>query len=930
MKKKALLSIASVLTLSVMVSCAGTKSSSSSESGSIGSASSSTSGASSGAGSSTQVTSSSGSSAQTSSSASDSKSSHTSSELNDYIAGLRRDSLSNHFYFHYYRYGNTPAAYQDWDFWAWPYRPAEGEGTKFDWTGRTANPTNPLTVTGDATVDGFGGACVDIDLMKTYVGGWNNVTKRIGTASVKFTDDVGALETQIGLQIVQSSTRTSGGSFWTNDGGNNYVTLENFKLENQNGSFSYHVFANQYHVNGTEMTALPDGADPNNPFAGDDGKNVTYGNTKYGDASMTDKARQNTSPAFLKGTDGGATNTSLQHGAGVGYQIMVSSFADSDGDGFGDIQGIIDKLPYLESLHVNALWLTPIQMSDSYHGYDISDYTQVDPKFGSATSAYALAHGGVVTAASAMEDYKALLAAAHSKGMAVVMDLVINHTSTSNVWFTKSAQLDAKYRGYYQWGNHLTNASKISVGNYWYPYGDTAYSYYAKFGSGMPELNYMYQSTRDAVAGIANDWASLGVDGFRMDAVKHIFLRDEVDTSVATTGSDTMISDSGSGVDYSSDLTKNLNFWKELVYDVKAVNPNVFFVGENFDGHAFHVAPFYEAFDSMFDFYSYFNLTSAANTAMGGAYGKTNFSLIAGKRTDTGVGAGGAYSPSGDAAATNPGTSLKFGGTWDIRSELETNNSYRKGTQTEMTDAGYDSLGGMFTSNHDIARTINRIHASAGDSNGITAQGEVTSGDYASYDKEATLVQIAQLMMPGCTWIYYGDELGMTGNLQGKKSTDGYADLTYRQPMKWKHGSTVGQDYTCGYSITGSGTSVSWDNINSTSTVADVTSQTASSSSHLAALSSFANYKSTLPALIRGAYYPNNWDGMTNYLNFRRVLGIKAYHVIINFDRTAVMDAGPGLAGTTLATFGNVTHSDTNVTIIGPQSAVLYEEATSK
>jgi len=921
MKKKVLFGTLSVLTLAVMVSCGGTTSSASSESGSSTSAPSSSSGASSST-SSSQKTS--------SSSVSDSKSSHTSNELADYINGLKRDSLSNHFYFHYYRYGNTSSAYQDWDLWAWPYRPAEGEGGKFDWTGRTASQSDPLTVTGDAIVDGFGGAFIDIDLKKTYVGGWNSVTKKIGNATVKFTDDLGGLETQIGLQVVQRSTRTSGGSFWTNDGGNNYVTLENFKMENLDGTFSYHVFANQYHVNGTELTALPDGADPSNPFAGDDGKNVTFGNTKYADASITDKARQNTSPAFLKGKDGGATETSLQHGAGVGYQIMVSSFADSDGDGFGDIQGIIDKLPYIESLHVNALWLTPIQMSDSYHGYDISDYTQVDPKFGSAVSAYALAHGGVVTAASAMEDYKALLSAAHAKGMAVVMDLVLNHTSTSNVWFTKSAQLDAKYRGYYQWGNHLTDSSKISVGNYWYPYGDTAYSYYAKFGSGMPELNYMYQNTRDAVAQIALDWASLGVDGFRMDAVKHIFLKDEIDTTVATIGSDTMISDAGSGIDYSSDLTKNLNFWKELVYDVKTVYPNVFFVGENFDGHAFHVAPFYEAFDSMFDFYSYFNLTSAANTAMGGSYGNTNFSKIAGKRTDNGLGAGDSYSPSADSAATNPGTSLKFGGTWDIRSELETNNSYRKGTQTEMTDNGYDSLGGMFTSNHDIARTINRIHASAGDSNGITAQGEVTSGDYASYDKEATLVQIAELMMPGCTWIYYGDELGMTGNLQGKKSTDGYADLAYRQPMKWKQGSAVGNDYTCGYSITGSGTSVSWDNLNATSSVPDAATQTVSSSSHFAALSSFANFKSTLPALIRGAYYPNNWDGMTNYLNFRRVLGTKAYHVIINFDRTAGMNAGAGLAGTTLATFGNVTHSDTNITIIGPQSAVLYEEATSK
>ena len=172
MKKKVLFSTLSVFTLAVMVSCGGTTSSTSSESGSSASVPFSSSGASSNTNSSQKT-----SSSSSSSSVSDSKSSHTSNELADYINGLKKDSLSNHFYFHYYRYGNTPSAYQDWDLWAWPYRPIEGEGGKFDWTGRTASPSNPLTVTGDATVDGFGGACIDIDLKKTYVGGWNNVTK---------------------------------------------------------------------------------------------------------------------------------------------------------------------------------------------------------------------------------------------------------------------------------------------------------------------------------------------------------------------------------------------------------------------------------------------------------------------------------------------------------------------------------------------------------------------------------------------------------------------------------------------------------------------------------------------------------------------------------------------------------------------------------
>lgn len=856
-----------------------------------------------------------------------SSSSHSADELAQYVSGLKKTSVSNHLYFHYLRNGNTPSKYADWDVWLWPYRPVEGEGAKFDWVGRTASSSNQLSVSGDATVDDFGGAYIDVDLAKTYDGGWNETSKKMGGTSVKYTDDAGNLEEQLGLQVVQSSTRTSGTSFWTNDGGNNYLPLANYKMENSDGTFSYHVFAKQYHVNGGEMTALPDGLDPNDPFATDTGENVTYGKTTYANASSTDKQMMATSKAFL---DGDASSPLASHGAGVGYQIMVSSFADSDGDGFGDIQGIIDKLDYLNSLHVNALWLTPIQMSDSYHGYDISDYEQVDPKFGSKVSEAAKANNGVVTAETAMKDYQALLKAAHEKGMAVVMDLVLNHTSTTNKWFIKSAQLDSKYRGYYQWGNHDTNKSKINVSDYWYPYGDTHYSYYAKFGSGMPELNYMFQDTRTAVAGIANAWAALGVDGFRMDAVKHIFLKDEIDTSVASMANDTIIDDSGSGTDYSSDLTKNLNFWKEFAYDVKSKNPNIFLVGENFDGSAFHVAPFYTAFDSMFDFYGYFNFTSAANTAMGrGLCSSVSFSSIAGKRDDTGLGAGGSYTPGATGnGETNASTSIKYGGTWDLRSELETNHKYRNDGIGVSSSTGFKSIGGFFTSNHDISRCINRIYGGAGSSTGLTSQGEISSSNYASYDKEATLVQIAELMMPGLTWIYYGDELGMTGNLQGKAPTAGYADLAYRQPMKWKQDGAVGDgSYTCGYSITGSGTGVKLDNINSTSTVADAMAQTAATSSHFAALASFASYKSTIPALIKGTYIPNNWDNMTNYLNFRRVLGSKAYHVIINFDPTKEMNAGtPGLSGKALATFGNVTHTDSNISLIGAQSAVLYEE----
>jgi alpha-amylase len=124
----------------------------------------------------------------------------------------------------------------------------------------------------------------------------------------------------------------------------------------------------------------------------------------------------------------------------------------------------------------------------------------------------------------------------------------------------------------------------------------------------MPELNYMYAPTREAVVAMANHWCELGVDGFRMDAVKHIFLKMRPRWRAAIPSWPIL----GSGIDYSSNVTKNLAFWKYLNSAVKAKHPNAFFVGENFDGHAYHVAPTIRASIRLFDFYSYFNLTSAA------------------------------------------------------------------------------------------------------------------------------------------------------------------------------------------------------------------------------------------------------------------------------------------------------------------------------
>jgi uncharacterized repeat protein (TIGR02543 family) len=830
-------------------------------------------------------------------------------QIQAYMDNLASTSEKDHLYVHYLRYDNTAESYNDWDIWCWPYKPKAGEGYKFDWVGRT--PSSDLSsATGSATLSEFDGvntgAYVDIDLTKSYDGGWDNINKTIGGTEVSFAGD-----TQVGIQIVQSSTRTGSSSFWTNDGSNLYVTLSDYALANSSasGGSSYHVFLMQGDVQNPQKQPITVVEDP---FASDDGANVTYGQSKYNDVDWgTEAALTSTSPQFLRG-DGASSY--LQNGAGVGYQIMVASFADSDGDGFGDIYGIDQKLDYLKNLGVNVLWLTPIQVSDSYHGYDIADYTLVDPKFGSSKSPAGLKAGGV-TKATALLDYEQLVADAHSHGMAIVMDLVLNHTSTTNPWFINAAKLNETYRGYYQWGNHETDAH-ITAKNYWYPYGDTVYSYYAKFGSAMPELNYAYKSTREAVASLAKTWCSRGVDGFRMDAVKHIFLNDEITASAG----DTIISDTGSGIDYSSNLTKNLHFWRQLASDVKKDYPNCFFVGENFDGHAYHGAPYYEGFDSMFDFYTYFNMTSAASHGLNSASPVT--ALAFSGASD----AGGPFSASGDSSASNASTSIKYGGCWNLRGVLSANNQYRTGgTAVGMSDAsGYAAIDGCFTSNHDIARVVNRIAGGAAgnfDSNGISAQANISDAStYADSLEPATIcTMISELMLPGCTWIYYGDELGLTGNFpSGKSSTSDYADLYYRQPMKWTQGGAVGDgSFQTGYAITGSGITQGLDAFNSSAVVASAESQVATEGSVYKTIASFASAKSTLPTLIRGTYKPIAWS--SDVLQFERVLtGHDTYKVVVNFGGNSV---SAGLTGTVVASYHGA-----SLTALPARSALLIKE----
>jgi glycosidase len=181
----------------------------------------------------------------------------------------------------------------------------------------------------------------------------------------------------------------------------------------------------------------------------------------------------------------------------VFYEIFVRSFSDSNGDGTGDFNGITQKLDYLQSLGVTALWLMPIQPSPSYHGYDVLNYYAVNPQYGS------------------MDDFKALLKAAHEHKMRVIIDLVLNHTSSQHPWFVDAnSSPQSKYRDWYVW-------SDTSQGKLWFQ-GNGGF-YYSAFTKNMPDLNYRNPAVTAQMEKMSAYWLKdIGVDGFRIDAAKHL------------------------------------------------------------------------------------------------------------------------------------------------------------------------------------------------------------------------------------------------------------------------------------------------------------------------------------------------------------------------------------------------------------------------
>lgn len=193
------------------------------------------------------------------------------------------------------------------------------------------------------------------------------------------------------------------------------------------------------------------------------------------------------------------------------YQVYPRSFQDSNGDGIGDIPGILSRLDHLSALGINALWLSPVFRSpNDDNGYDISGYREIMDEFGT------------------MEDWDALCAACHKRGIKVIMDLVVNHSSDEHPWFLESkTSRDNPKSDYYIWrgpknGKEPNNWASVFGGSAWEFVPERGQYYYHLFSKKQPDLNWANPALREEIFSMMEWWVKKGVDGFRVDAISYL------------------------------------------------------------------------------------------------------------------------------------------------------------------------------------------------------------------------------------------------------------------------------------------------------------------------------------------------------------------------------------------------------------------------
>ncbi len=240
----------------------------------------------------------------------------------------------------------------------------------------------------------------------------------------------------------------------------------------------------------------------------------------------------------------------MENNSRVFYEIFVGSFSDSNGDGIGDIRGIINRMDYLNdgdpasgnSLGIEGLWLTPVFLSPTYHKYDVTDYYQIDPDFG------------------ALEDLQELIGLCHERNIKLILDLPLNHTGKEHEWFQRFRNahfMNNESHEYYDFYTWIPADAPVPGGRHFTKMNGMDILYESNFSDDMPELNFDNEKVRQAVLKIAEYWLDLGIDGFRFDAAKY---------------------------PYYGENDKNAEFWIWYMEELRKINPSVYTVAEVWDG----------------------------------------------------------------------------------------------------------------------------------------------------------------------------------------------------------------------------------------------------------------------------------------------------------------------------------------------------------
>lgn len=433
----------------------------------------------------------------------------------------------------------------------------------------------------------------------------------------------------------------------------------------------------------------------------------------------------------------------------VCYEVLVRSFYDSNGDGIGDLRGLTQKLDYIARLGADCVWLMPVAESPSYHGYDVSDYYTIERDYGTN------------------DDFRAFAAAAHHRKIRVLVDLVLNHASSEHPFFQTALRDTASpYRGWFRWS--------ATGGRNWHKSPVRDEYYYGFFWSGMPDLNFENPAVLEEAKRVARYWLdSMGVDGFRLDAIRHLIEVGDQDAN--TPGTHAVLRDYGQYI--------------------RSIAPQSYTIGEVWD----NTDTILTYYPDQLDAYFAFPISDALMDAV----------------------------RSGKAGRLIP-TVLQF----------------------QAAQPGY--RWAPFQRNHDQTRTM-------------TALGN----DVAAAKLAATIL----LTLPGLPFVYYGEEIGMTGDKP---------DERLRTPMQWTR------------SAAGFTTAKPWESLQPDSLTANVAAQDHAAHSLLTLYRQLMHLRAANPALRSGELVPVV-TGSESVLAYIRKDGAREVLVVANLGgRPAAAFALPG------------------------------------